>query len=485
MNATQLASNSQLADRIESLALMLESTASEKSQETLRVAQAYRLEDKHHRIRNRCDELHSAMEDAKPGVDLYDMYKDKEFLIGPKGFWRAADEWLLSDKSFVLRILGSTYETGGSIYGPDLVSPSLGDITYGIELYRDDFGVMSAADNKFELASDRLKDDKAFVLGVLQKILDTDVRPKRDKRPTGTRERYERCREVMASASSRLRLDFELGRLARDIYAFERDARFSNDRPFVMEVMAEIETWDFGSKRQFDLPGFLHHNKEAVILAIKVNVENSHIVRDDTRLAEDMDVFRAMLHSGAELGCCVDRASLIFHFHYTRLIHTEAAVCAAALANTEFLAGFPQGVRNDGWLMLEAIKIDSRAMYYVFGGGQGVEIEGEWIPERFVSIGDTLFGDKSFAIAAIHAAPKTAKYIRNAFKNDEDVQAAIRRPFNNRLVACVAHFRVMAGAARERLYDPDRGEFMHRAAKRFRAGDYNDEYTQNVIDGCA
>ena len=216
------------------------------------------------------------------------------------------------------------------------------------------------------------------------------------------------------------------------------------------------------------------------MLAIKVNVENSHIAGCDKLLNEDMDVFRAMLHSGAELWCSFDVASLIFHFHYTWLIQTEAAVCAAALANTEFLAGFPQRVRNDEELMLEAIKVAPGAMYYVFGSGHGVETDDEQIPERFQDLGETLFGNKPFAIDAIHAAPKAAEYIRNAFKNDEDVQAAIRRPFNNRLVACVARFKVMADAARERLYDPDRGDFMHRAAKRFRAGVYT-----SIINGCA
>ena len=180
-----------------------------------------------------------------------------------------------------------------------------------------------------------------------------------------------------------------------------------------------------------------------------------------------------------------DVAALIFHFKYTLLIRTEAAVCNAAGVNTQFLAGFPQDVRNHRLLMLEAIKINPQAMKFVFGSGKGVETDDEQMPEGEHNKNETLFGSKSFAVDAIHAAPKAAEYINSTFKNDEDVHAAIRRPFNNRLVACVARFKIMADSARERIYNPDRGVFVGRAAKRFRTGDYNDEYIQTVVDGSA
>ena len=394
---------------------------------------------------------------------------------------------LLADKSFVLRFMklhyGPDTKPVNWQYNFEYRFPYPARIPYATDLYNNDFDFMLLAYSHFRWASKRLKADKTFVRCVLERVIQDPV-----KMYTNLESAYDECRSFLKEREAQtIRLDIEIGRLARDVYAFERDARFSNDRSFVMEAMAEMEAWDLKSKNMFHLPGFLHHDKEAVMLAIKLNVGHRRIVGGEELLREDMDVFQAVLLSGAQanLNSGFGVKFHIFCFHDTRLIETEAAVCAAARVDTEFLAGFPQDVRNHRFLMLAAIKIDPQAMKFVFGSRFGDEPNDEQMPEVEHNKNETLFGSKSFAVDAIHAAPKAAEYINSTFKNDEDVHAAIRRPFNNRLVACVARFKVMADSARERLYNPDRGVFIGRAAKRFRTGDYDDEYIQTVVDGNA
>ena len=112
-------------------------------------------------------------------------------------------------------------------------------IPYAIQLYSDDFDVMVLAYGHFQKASDRLKADKMFVRCVLERIIEDPGNLYND-----ALSRHEQCRALTACAAEIIHLDLEIGRLARDIYAFEHDVRFSNDRSFVMEAMMEIETWD-------------------------------------------------------------------------------------------------------------------------------------------------------------------------------------------------------------------------------------------------